>query len=126
LSFRPQGGAALSRSQDGKPPALPEVHDMDGQEAVMGSAMDDTLPDKTVLPDLVKMEMPFGRYKGVLLYQLPEPYLVWFHRKGFPKGRLGILLSTLYEMKLNGLESLLIPLVSPSGMVKTPRLADEK
>ena len=71
----------------------------------------DNLPDKTVLLDLVRMKMPFGRYKGVLLYQLPEPYVVWFHQKGFPKGRLGILLSTLYEIKLNGLEPLLTPLL---------------
>jgi len=71
----------------------------------------DNLPDQTVLTDLVKVKMPFGKYKGTLLYQLPEPYVVWFHARGFPKGRLGMLLSTLYEIKLNGLESLLIPLV---------------
>ena len=71
----------------------------------------DNLPDKTVLLDLVKVKMPFGRYKGVVLHELPEPYLVWFHSKGFPKGRLGILLSTLYEIKLNGLEALLKPLL---------------
>ena len=70
----------------------------------------DIHPDKTALLDLVRMEMPFGRYKGMRLYQLPEPYLVWFHQQGFPKGRLGMLLSTLYEIKLNGLESLLTPL----------------
>ena len=80
----------------------------------MGCLMDDILPDKTVLLDLVKVRMPFGRYKGVLLYELPEPYLVWFHQKGFPKGRLGMLLSTLYEIKLYGLESLLIPFTKPN------------
>jgi len=69
-------------------------------------------PDQTVLTDLVRVKMPFGRYKGALLYQLPEPYVVWFHQKGFPKGRLGMLLSTLYEIKLNGLEDLLKPLVN--------------
>lgn len=59
--------------------------------------------------------MPFGKYKGVVLCQLPEPYLVWFHQKGFPKGRLGSLLSTLYEIKLNGLEGLLTPLLKNSN-----------
>lgn len=68
-------------------------------------------PDKTVLSDLARMRMPFGKYEGTLLYELPEPYLVWYRQKGFPKGRLGMLLSSLYEIKLNGLESLLVPLV---------------
>jgi uncharacterized protein (DUF3820 family) len=69
------------------------------------------IPDKTILTDLVSVKMPFGKYKGWLLYKLPEPYLVWFSQKGFPAGRLGILLATLYEIKLNGLESLLIPIL---------------
>ena len=59
---------------------------------------------------LVKMEMPFGKYKGTILCNLPVSYLEWFNRKGFPKGKLGILLQTLYEIKLNGLEYLLQPL----------------
>lgn len=67
-------------------------------------------PDKKILMDLVEQNMPFGKYKGTPLYRLPEPYLVWFKQKGFPAGRLGILLSTLYEIKLNGLEFLLKPL----------------
>ena len=56
------------------------------------------------------MLMPFGKYKGVTLCDLPEPYLVWFHQKGFPDGKLGMLLASLYEIKLNGLEYLLKPL----------------
>jgi uncharacterized protein (DUF3820 family) len=67
-------------------------------------------PNKDILTDLVKIRMPFGKYKGVLICNLPEPYLVWFHSKGFPEGKLGMLLATIYEIKLNGLEHLLTPL----------------
>ncbi len=59
------------------------------------------------LLQLTTMKMPFGKYKGFILCNLPEPYLVWFKQKGFPAGRLGLLLETLYEIKLNGLEYLL-------------------
>lgn len=61
---------------------------------------------------LVSMKMPFGKYQGYLICNLPESYLVWFNQKGFPAGKLGILLSTMYEIKLNGLEYLLTPLKS--------------
>ncbi|MBA4389251.1 MAG: hypothetical protein C0404_14860 [Verrucomicrobia bacterium] len=73
--------------------------------------MDNSLPDPTALTDLVNMRMPFGKFKGRFLCELPEPYLVWYRQKGLPKGRLGMLLSTLYEIRLNGLESLLTPLI---------------
>ena len=64
--------------------------------------------DPTLLTDLKTVQMPYGKYKGLTLRSLPEPYLVWMHQQNaFPKGRLGMLLATLYEMKLNGLESLL-------------------
>jgi uncharacterized protein (DUF3820 family) len=63
-----------------------------------------------ILKDLVAMRMPFGKHKGWILCDLPETYLVWFHTKGFPPGKLGEMLSTLYEIKLNGLEYLLKPL----------------
>ena len=63
-----------------------------------------------LLLQLVKMQMPFGKYKGTVLCNLPIAYLEWFNRKGFPGGKLGILLQTLYEIKLNGLEYLLQPL----------------
>lgn len=66
--------------------------------------------DSNSLLDLVKMKMPFGKYKGVTLMNLPEPYLVWYKQKGFPKGKLGDRLGLLYEIKLNGLEYLLEPL----------------
>ena len=70
----------------------------------------DQSEQRKVLMQLVSMKMPFGKYKGRLLCDLPEPYLVWFKQKGFPDGKLGVLLETIYEIKLNGLESLLAPL----------------
>ncbi len=65
---------------------------------------------RSPLVDLVTMKMPFGKYEGRLLCDLPEYYLVWYHAKGFPAGKLGMLMSTMYEIKLNGLEYLLKPL----------------
>jgi uncharacterized protein (DUF3820 family) len=56
------------------------------------------------------MKMPFGKYKGRIMCDLPEPYLVWFQQEGFPPGKLGDMIATLYEIKLNGLEYLLKPL----------------
>jgi hypothetical protein len=67
-------------------------------------------PDPDILLKLVQMKMPFGKYEGRLLCDLPVSYLEWFKRKGFPPGKLGILLDTIYEIKLNGLEQLLVPL----------------
>ena len=63
-----------------------------------------------LLTELVEMKMPFGRFKNRVLSDLPVSYLEWFARKGFPKGKLGMLLSTIYEIKINGLEDLLKPL----------------
>jgi uncharacterized protein (DUF3820 family) len=63
-----------------------------------------------MLIELVSMRMPFGKYKNRILCDLPEPYLVWFHRKGFPPGKIGMLLSALYEIQLNGLQYLLKPI----------------
>lgn len=56
------------------------------------------------------MQMPFGKYKGRIICDLPESYLVWFQQEGFPPGKLGEMIATLYEIKLNGLEYLLEPL----------------
>jgi uncharacterized protein (DUF3820 family) len=67
-------------------------------------------PDSDLLKALVSMPMPFGKYKGTLLCNLPVSYLEWFQREGFPKGKLGMLLATMYEIKINGLERLLDPL----------------
>lgn len=60
----------------------------------------------------INQVMPFGKYAGRKLLQLPEPYLVWFHSKGFPEGKLGKQLALIYEVKLNGLESVLQPLLT--------------
>ena len=62
------------------------------------------------LIDLVNTPMPFGKYKGRLLCDLPEPYLIWFHQKGFPPGKIGTQLAAIHEIKINGLEYLLRPL----------------
>jgi uncharacterized protein (DUF3820 family) len=67
-------------------------------------------PNPELLLQLVTMKMPFGKYKDVLLCDLPVSYLEWFQRKGFPRGKLGMLLQTIYEIKLNGLAYLLDPL----------------
>ena len=60
-----------------------------------------------VLKELVTMKMPFGKYRGSILCDIPEEYIVWLHSKGFPEGKLGMLLSTLYEIQLNGLDYLI-------------------
>ena len=68
-------------------------------------------PNGDILIQIVKMEMPYGKYKGTLIYRLPMFYLEWHKRTGFPKGKMGVLLETIYEIKLNGLEDLLKPLM---------------
>jgi len=69
-----------------------------------------TGPNPELLLELVRMKMPFGKYKDTVLCDLPVSYLEWFHREGFPKGKLGMLLATMYEIRINGLEKLLQPL----------------
>ena len=75
--------------------------------------MDDA--DADILIELANARMPFGKYAGRLLIKLPEAYVVWFERKGYPEGRLGELLAVLYEVKTNGLEGLLKPLTRGEG-----------
>ncbi|MDC3388152.1 DUF3820 family protein [Flavobacteriaceae bacterium] len=55
---------------------------------------------------LAHTKMPFGKYKGRDLINLPEHYIVWYNNKGFPKGQLGEMLKLVYELQLNGLEDL--------------------
>ncbi|WP_394200609.1 DUF3820 family protein [Shewanella waksmanii] len=64
------------------------------------------------LIEAINQTMPFGKYAGCKLLNLPEPYLVWFHSKGFPEGKLGQQLALMYEIKLNGLEQMLQPLLN--------------
>ena len=63
------------------------------------------------LEQLANMRMPYGKYKGKLLIHLPENYLVWYRGKGFPAGKLGNQLQLMLEIKTNGLEELIYPLV---------------
>jgi uncharacterized protein (DUF3820 family) len=73
--------------------------------------MEPTLPfDHKALLELAEMRMPFGKYEGTRLIDLPEPYVVWFAQQGFPEGKLGRMLGAVYEIKVNGLEYLFAPL----------------
>ena len=67
--------------------------------------------DEAELIATVNQVMPFGRFKGTKLIDLPEPYVVWFKTEGFPNGYLGRRLALMYEIKANGLEPLLRPLI---------------
>lgn len=66
--------------------------------------------DEEFLLKMARTKMPFGKYKDQRLIDLPEAYIMWFGRKGFPAGQLGDMLKSMYEIKLNGLDYLLNPL----------------
>ena len=68
-------------------------------------------PDPNHLVELANYKMPFGKYKGEFLLNIPEYYFVWFKQKGFPEGKLGRMMAEMYELKLNGLEGLLKKLI---------------
>ena len=63
-------------------------------------------PDPAYFLRLTQARMPFGKYKNKRLVDLPEGYVIWLARKGFPKGLLGVMLKDVYAIKLNGLEGL--------------------
>ena len=74
-------------------------------------------PNPQILLELINTTMPFGKYKGTPYYRLPVNYLEWFMRNGgFPPGKTGMLLNTLYEIKLNGLEFLLEEIRKRQGL----------
>ena len=64
-------------------------------------------PDKSFLIKLAHTKMPYGKYKDRHLIDLPEYYVVWYNNKGFPEGKLGDMLRTVYELKINGLEDII-------------------
>ena len=63
-----------------------------------------------ILVKLANYRMPFGRYAGKLLTDIPDEYYIWFSKKGYPTGELGKLMAMMLEIKINGLEYLLDPL----------------
>ncbi|BFO65464.1 DUF3820 family protein [Chryseobacterium sp. KCF3-3] len=63
-----------------------------------------------ILKEICVLKMPFGKYEGTVLIDLPISYLEWFNKNGMPKGKLGMQLSTVYEIKINGLMDLLTPI----------------
>jgi len=67
----------------------------------------DLAQDREKLIELAHYRMPFGKYKGSYLVDLPEPYYTWFRQKGFPEGKLGTLMREMHEIKVNGLEPLI-------------------
>ncbi len=69
------------------------------------------LGQKHELEQLANARMPFGKFEGKLLIHLPEHYLVWYRGKGFPAGKLGKQLELILEIKMNGLEELIYPLI---------------
>jgi len=72
--------------------------------------MEDFKPDKQILVDIVTTKMPFGKYAGRTINELPEAYLLWFRDKGFPPGKLGKLMENTFEIKANGLSPVLTEL----------------
>jgi uncharacterized protein (DUF3820 family) len=79
--------------------------------------MTDQIPDFSEdLLKIARMRMPFGKYAGELLIDLPDAYVTWFYRKGFPEGEIGRLLSILYEVHSNDLKSLFEPLRAESAL----------
>jgi len=79
--------------------------------SILGVPMEPTLPfDHNALLELAGMRMPFGKHEGMRLIDLPEPYVVWLSRQGFPESKLGRMLAVVYEIKVNGLEYLFEPL----------------
>ncbi|HVW95000.1 MAG TPA: DUF3820 family protein [Mucilaginibacter sp.] len=69
--------------------------------------MENIGPDPAILLEIVRTKMPFGKYKDTLISDIPVSYLEWMHNKGFPPGKLGMMLATVHEIKINGLVDIL-------------------
>lgn len=69
------------------------------------------LDQQSLLIELANAKMPYGKFKGLLLVNIPEAYYVWYKNKGFPKGKLGEQMAVMHEIKVNGLEYLIKPLI---------------
>jgi uncharacterized protein (DUF3820 family) len=78
----------------------------------MAEKVDIDPENRALLVELANTRMPFGKYKGLHLIDLPEAYLAWFARNGFPKSKLGRHLESALAIRMNGLEHLVRPLVS--------------
>ena len=74
-----------------------------------------------MLERLVRVQMPYGKYKGRVIADLPGNYLNWFAREGFPKGEIGRLLALMQELDHNGLRPLLDPLRQAAGLGPAPQ-----
>lgn len=86
----------------------------DWREGALGLGPD-ILADPGALERLANTRMPYGKYAGRLLLDLPEAYVVWFAKNGYPSGELGMSLATMFVIKANGMEALLRPLVNPTS-----------
>jgi uncharacterized protein (DUF3820 family) len=69
--------------------------------------VENIVPDPQILIDIVNTRMPFGKYKDTLLCDMPISYLEWMYKKGFPPGKMGMMLSTVFEIKSNGIDQIL-------------------
>ncbi|MGZ3757603.1 MAG: DUF3820 family protein [Mucilaginibacter sp.] len=79
--------------------------------------MENIKPDSKILLDIVRTPMPYGKYKGTMISDLPDHYLEWMHGQGFPPGKLGMMLSTTFEIKTNGLSAILFQIKKTLGRV---------
>jgi uncharacterized protein (DUF3820 family) len=77
--------------------------------------MENVNPDPKILIELVQTKMPFGKYKGTIISDLPVYYLEWLHSSGLPPGKLGMLLATAFEIKTNGLTAILFKVKQAAG-----------
>ena len=69
------------------------------------------MTNREELVKIANFKMPYGKFKGLLLVNIPEPYYTWYAGKGFPEGKLGEYMAIMNEIKINGLEKLIRPLI---------------